>query len=155
MFEHNKPFEQFRDKLNARGVFLRFMWEACSGIKRRDNSQPPAGVTKRQWGELGTKRPDVAMVSFYGERTAVGTAILVDYGEDGFGVWFEPKTNNIDDAVAAIIGCAPKSASERLRDTLARLEEEAHHLACIHDDLDRLNDLCTEARALLQDVADA
>ena len=118
MFEGNKSFEAFRDKLNASGVMLRFMWEACSGIERRDSRPPPRGFTTRSWGALGKKRPDIAMVSFclvgksepFGtgecpvDKLAVYTAILTDYGDDGMGVWLESRTNSIGADVAAILG---------------------------------------------------
>lgn len=37
----------------------------------------------------------------------------------------------------------------KMRSILSRLEEEAHHICCTHDDLNALNDLCTEARLLM------
>lgn len=127
MFEGNKQFEAFRDKLNASGVYLLFMWDACSGIERRDSRPVPAGLTTRQWGALGTKRPDVAMVTFCRvgksdrlatgecpvEKLAVGSAILIDYGDDGFDVWLQPGTNSIDDDVAAILGAPEPQTVEK------------------------------------------
>lgn len=120
MFEGNTQFEAFRDKLNARGVMLRVMWEARSGVNRRRRGNPARGVSRNQWNNS----PDVALVSFSlvgesprlgtgpatADKLAIGTAILVDYGLDGLGIWTEPATNSIDDDVALIIGEAEKVA---------------------------------------------
>ena len=38
---------------------------------------------------------------------------------------------------------------------LEKLEEEAHHVACTHDNLGRLNDLCTNARAIIAKATQA
>lgn len=116
MFEGNDQFDAFRDKLNAKGVYLRFLWEARSGVNRRRKGSPPRDITKAQWNNW----PDVALVTFivigeserFGtgpcpvEKTAIGTAILVDYGLDGLGIWTETPTNSLDDDVARILGMA-------------------------------------------------
>lgn len=115
MFEGNKSFEAFRDRLEAKGVFLRCMWEANSGVERRDNRKPPVGSTHRE-RPLGKGRPDVALYAFYGERTEIGTAVLVDYGEDGLGIWPESRTNSIDDDVSYIIEGGTKPAAPALSD---------------------------------------
>lgn len=87
MFEHNKPFAEFRDKLKARGVGMLVAWET----KRSPQST----------------QPDVALIIFTGEgfATAIKSAVLVDYGSTrGYGIWMESMTHNIDEDVRRIVG---------------------------------------------------
>lgn len=78
---HNQRIAHFLDKLAAAGVSYRVLWSA-----RRD-------------GKKGSD--DVHFVSFTGDgfRPAVGTAVIIDYGRDGYGFFPESPHASIDDDV--------------------------------------------------------
>lgn len=50
-----------------------------------------------------------------------------------------------DGPAAPLLGNA-----SRLLAALTALEDEAHHICCTHDDLTKLNDLCTAAREIIK-----
>lgn len=87
MFDHNKQFVIFREKLETAGVTMRVLWTAKRGITG--------------------KTPDIAFVSFVGNESPphVSTAVIIDYGErDGFGLFVNETSHTIDDSVSAIVG---------------------------------------------------
>lgn len=105
MFEGNESFKEFRDKLNARGVLLRCLWEAHAGVWRGGSADSVRGADKR--------RHDVALYTFVSTKPEItvpsryATAVLIDYGpRDGFGLFYPAQTNLIDDDVNAICGDA-------------------------------------------------
>jgi hypothetical protein len=104
MFEDNKPWQRFRDKLTARGVIMRCMWKAHAGVWH--------GISPDGRRVADKRRNDVALYAFIGKdfSPAEATAIMVDYGpRDGFGLWFEARTNSIDEDVARIVGSAAEA----------------------------------------------
>jgi hypothetical protein len=85
MFEDNKQFQTFRTKLSEAGVSFRVLWEA----KRSPRSQ----------------YADVAFVSFVGNGFSpkVGTAIIINYGKDGYGLYTDAEQGLAIDSDVAYI----------------------------------------------------
>jgi len=81
----NPKFVTLRAKFEERGVLMRLMWSAKRNREARYD--------------------DVGFFIFYGEtRCRIGTAIVIDYGdENGIGFYPESLTNNYDDDVAFVI----------------------------------------------------
>jgi hypothetical protein len=98
MFEDNKQFQAFRTKLSEAGVSFRVLWEA----KRSPRS----------------RYADVAFLSFVGNGFSpkVGSAIVINYGKDGYGLYTGAKSDlTIDGDVSYIAqprratdGCSPQ-----------------------------------------------
>lgn len=94
MVNENERWDNFVGKLNEKGVHVQWAWEA-----RRD------GKTIQSAGYRRKARPaDVGMVLFSGEgfQPSVLCAVVLDYGKDGFGIFTDGPTNNIDDDVTRI-----------------------------------------------------
>jgi hypothetical protein len=85
----NDRFDQFRSKLEAKGVILKMMWEAKS--ERHQNSR---------------KKYDVACYAVVGAPDGGyrGTIMVVSYGDDGFATYWEPGSASMDADVARIMG---------------------------------------------------
>lgn len=75
---HNPKIDRFLGRLAENGVTWRLLWS-----------------TRRASGK---GHDDVYCLSFSGEgfRPAVGTAIIVDYGNDGYGFYPESPINSIE-----------------------------------------------------------
>lgn len=76
MFEDCPKFEEFREALEKRGVIIRWGWTA------KTHRQGP-----RQ------KRDDLAIAIFIGTKghaPRISTAIVINYGKDGFGLYMDP-----------------------------------------------------------------
>lgn len=86
----NERFNELRKKLEAEGVILRPMWEAESNRRQRDGTDI--------WCFAVIGAPDG------GYR---GTVVVIDYGKNGFGLYYEAETAAIDDDVAKIMGGRP------------------------------------------------
>ena len=81
----NPRFVDFRAQLTAKGFSLRSLWQA------RANKD--------------FKFPDVECFLLIGpKRPAIGVIVVKDYGDDGFGLFFESQTVAIEADVATIIG---------------------------------------------------
>jgi hypothetical protein len=83
----NPRFDEFRDKLEARGYSLRALWGGKSHPDERYEDVTCYNV-------LGVKRP------------AVGTIVVRHYdeGRNGFGLWFESPNVEIAKDIESIIG---------------------------------------------------
>jgi hypothetical protein len=113
MFEKNEMFEEFREMLLERGVTMRCLWEASAGVKR--------GTVGHERARKGTH--DVALYAFVGDgfSPAIGTAVLVDYGpRDGFGIWLETGTTQIDADVDQIVGTKKGGVMDLYDDAMPR-----------------------------------
>ena len=92
MMQDNPIFDDFRKRLEAQGVTIRWGWSARTydGPRRND---------------------DVAQILFYGDgfQPAILHAVVIDYGRNrdgqplGFALLTE-KSNHIDQDVRAIVG---------------------------------------------------
>lgn len=83
----NPRINTFIEKLEAAGVSARVLWSARRGHKGKH---------------------DVFFLHFGGDgfRPAVGTAVIIDYGEDGYGFFPESATTSIDRDVFRIASTA-------------------------------------------------
>lgn len=88
MLGQNARFDEFRERLEAEGYTLKPLFEATSNRRQRNKQ-----TDVRCFAVVGS-----------GERPAVGTLIAVDYGPDGFGLYFESSSANFGDDIATITG---------------------------------------------------
>jgi len=74
MFNDCPKFQEFEKALEAEGVMIVWGWS-----------------TKRH-GPRRSRYDDTAFATFYGKgsRPAIGTAIILNYGKDGFGIFVDP-----------------------------------------------------------------
>lgn len=88
----NPRFEEFRDKLEARGYSLRALWGGKSHPDERYEDVTCYSVLSS------------------GERPAIGTIVIRHYdeGRNGFGIWFESQSDEIARDVETIINGASK-----------------------------------------------
>lgn len=87
-FHDCQPLQEFLDELRQRKVHYQWAWET-----RRDNKAPrqPRGAGK------DSTYPDIGMLLFTGEgfQPSVLTAIVIDYGKNGFGLYTETGDHTI------------------------------------------------------------
>ena len=84
MFSKNIKFCDWRQRLEKRGVSLRVLWSTKSHPSQRYD--------------------DVALVSFVGNKfqPTEATAVIQNYDNEGFGVWFQSHTGDIEEETAHI-----------------------------------------------------
>lgn len=85
MFEKNEQFQRFKTELESRGISLRLIWSAkTDNIAKYDN---------------------VVMYQVIGGgKNAPKTIIARDYGDNGFGIWYEPRDARFSEDVKILTG---------------------------------------------------
>jgi len=90
MFPKNQNFMNFRQQLRERGVEIRWLWSG------KRNSE--------------TRYDDIAFAIFWG-APSVRTAIVVNYDDEGFGLFVDNFNGAVDEAVEWIAGTGQARAA--------------------------------------------
>ena len=92
MFSNCKPFQVFREELEKRGVTIRWGWSA----KRHPDS----------------KYDDVAFAIFVGNgfQPSVHCAVIVNYDEEGFGLFIDSDSRWAPGSFDSVVGDADRIA---------------------------------------------
>lgn len=95
MMEHNKPFQSFHRKLEAKGIAYRCLWSAEAGVSISE---------KGNYREHRKGQHDVFLLGFYDmEGKPLPLAVVVDYGDrDGYGFYLQTPTSDIDKDIELI-----------------------------------------------------